>query len=148
MWTLLWAFLTLSLWCLLRGYICPTESWVGAGGYTSIHGACQWCKTGQQEGVIRLDDSKQLALAAWALTRVGNVVNGWSNSNNNLSTCRSLSNFITQVLVEGTDGFKLRLNFDLYIHNPQKLSHSNFEVIWCSYRQITLKPRPHRETEG
>jgi len=40
-------------WCLvLMGYICPTESWVGAGGYTSIHGACQWCKTGQQEGVI------------------------------------------------------------------------------------------------
>jgi len=57
-------------------------------------------KAGQQEGVIRLDDSEQLALAAWALT-VGNVVNGWSNSITTSQPVAPLSNFITQVLVEG-----------------------------------------------
>jgi hypothetical protein len=60
---------------------------------------------GQQAGVIRLDDSKQLALAAWSLTHGlamllmdGQIPIATSDS------VAPLAHFITQVLVEGLAG--------------------------------------------
>ena len=57
---------------------------------------------GQQEGVIRLDDSNQLALAAWALTH--GLAMLLMDGQVPISTSPSvapLSKFVTRVLVEG-----------------------------------------------
>ena len=59
-------------------------------------------KTGQQEGVIRLDDSKQLALAAWALTHgLAMLLMDGQIPITTSQPVAPLSNLITQVLVEG-----------------------------------------------
>jgi AcrR family transcriptional regulator len=59
-------------------------------------------KIGQQEGVIRLDDSEKLALAAWSLTH--GLAMLLMDGQIPIQTSQSvalLSSFITQILVEG-----------------------------------------------
>ena len=57
---------------------------------------------GQQEGVIRLDDSNQLALAAWALTHgLAMLLMDGQIPITTSPSVAPLANFITQVLVEG-----------------------------------------------
>jgi hypothetical protein len=59
-------------------------------------------KTGQQQGVIRLDDSNQLALAAWSLTHgLAMLLIDNQISLTISQPATSLSSFVTQVLVEG-----------------------------------------------
>lgn len=59
-------------------------------------------KAGQQERVIRMDDSEKLALAAWALTHgLAMLLMDGQIPTTNSQTVAPLSNFITQILVEG-----------------------------------------------
>jgi AcrR family transcriptional regulator len=59
-------------------------------------------ETGQQAGVIRVDDSKQLALAAWALTHgLAMLLMDGQIPITTSQPVAPLSDFITQVLVEG-----------------------------------------------
>jgi AcrR family transcriptional regulator len=60
---------------------------------------------GQQAGVIRLDDSKQLALAAWSLTHgLAMLLMDGQIPIATSDPVAPLANFITQILVEGLAG--------------------------------------------
>jgi AcrR family transcriptional regulator len=63
-------------------------------------------KNGQQRGLIRPDDSQQLALTAWALTHgLAMLLMDGQVSMEDSQPVASLASFITQVLVEGLATF-------------------------------------------
>jgi AcrR family transcriptional regulator len=59
-------------------------------------------KMGQQEGVIRLDDTEQLALAAWSMTHgLAMLLMDGQIAIETFQSVALVSSFITQILIEG-----------------------------------------------